>query len=126
MPQISICRSPETAPPEPLETRALVVRRIFDEGQGFVVHTLVFRFLLLGLSVAVCIPGLAQSVISTHSGLVYFFEGSVSIGEQPLPHRFGRFQDLGEGRELTTGRGRAEVLLTPDVVLRIGENSAIR
>jgi hypothetical protein len=33
MPQISICRSPETEPPERLETRALVVRRIFDEGQ---------------------------------------------------------------------------------------------
>src|SRR5215469_1668723 len=32
MPQISICRSPETEPPEPLETRTLVVRRIFDEG----------------------------------------------------------------------------------------------
>src|SRR5215471_11080040 len=33
MPQISICGSPETEPPEPLETRTLVVRRIFDEGQ---------------------------------------------------------------------------------------------
>jgi hypothetical protein len=33
MPQISICSSPETEPPEPLETRALVVRRIFDEGK---------------------------------------------------------------------------------------------
>src|SRR5262252_7593602 len=33
MPQISICRSPETEPPEPLETRTLVLRRIFDEGQ---------------------------------------------------------------------------------------------
>src|SRR5215831_13146713 len=32
MPQISICRSPKTEPPEPLETRTLVVRRIFDEG----------------------------------------------------------------------------------------------
>jgi hypothetical protein len=32
MPQISICGSPETEPPEPLETRTLVVRRIFDEG----------------------------------------------------------------------------------------------
>ena len=33
MSQISICGSPETEPPEPLETRTLVVRRIFDEGQ---------------------------------------------------------------------------------------------
>jgi hypothetical protein len=35
MPQISICGSPETEPPEPLETRTLVVRRIFDEGQAY-------------------------------------------------------------------------------------------
>jgi len=33
MPQIAICGYPETEPPEPLETRTLVVRRIFDEGQ---------------------------------------------------------------------------------------------
>jgi hypothetical protein len=35
MPQISICGSPETEPPEPLETRTLVVRRIFDEGANW-------------------------------------------------------------------------------------------
>src|SRR5215472_10111143 len=39
MPQISICGSPETEPPEPVETRTLVVRRIFDEGQGLL-HSL--------------------------------------------------------------------------------------
>jgi len=33
MPQISICRSPKTEPPEPLETRTLVVQTHFDEGQ---------------------------------------------------------------------------------------------
>jgi len=71
-------------------------------------------------------PALAQSVISTHSGVVYFFDGSVYIGEQRLEQKFGRFPDIGEGHELRTAQGRAEVLLTPGVFLRMGENSAIR
>ena len=72
------------------------------------------------------VPSWAQSVISTHSGLVYFFDGTVSLGNQRLEQRFGRFPDIGEGGELRTERGRAEVLLTPGVFLRVGENSSIR
>jgi hypothetical protein len=40
--------------------------------------------------------------------------------------RFGRFPDIGEGRELRTTLGRAEVLLTPGVFLRLDGNSFIR
>jgi hypothetical protein len=69
---------------------------------------------------------LAQSVISTHSGVVYFFDGAVYIQDQRLEQKFGRFPDIGEGRELRTENGRAEVLLTPGVILRIGEKSAVR
>jgi hypothetical protein len=67
-----------------------------------------------------------QAVVSTHSGVVYFFEGAVSVGDQRLEQKFGRFPEIGEGRELRTERGRAEVLLTPGVFLRVAENSAIR
>jgi hypothetical protein len=67
-----------------------------------------------------------HSVVSTHSGLVYFFEGSVFIGDQQLEQKLARFPNVGEGHELRTERGRAEVLLTPGVVLRLDENSAIR
>lgn len=75
---------------------------------------------------AVSYTASGQSVISTHSGVVYFFEGSVWVGDQPLEQKFGRFPDIGEGRELRTEQGRAEVLLTPGVFLRMGENSRIR
>lgn len=71
-------------------------------------------------------PASAQSVVSTHSGVVYFFEGSVFLGDQPLEQRFGRFPEVGEGGQLRTEHGRAEVLLTPGAVLRLDENSAIR
>ena len=75
---------------------------------------------------AVCYPASAQSVVSTHSGVVYFFDGDVYMGDQQLAQRFGRFPEIAEGGELRTGRGRAEVLLTPGVFLRIADNSSIR
>jgi hypothetical protein len=78
------------------------------------------------LMFAAWLPAPGQAVISTHSGTLYFFEGSVSLGGQPLEQKFGKFPDLGEGRELRTGQGRAEVLLTPGVILRIADNSGIR
>lgn len=72
------------------------------------------------------VAAFGQSVISTHSGVVYFFEGSVFIGDQPLQQKFGKFPDIGEGGQLRTEHGRAEVLLTPGVMLRVAENSSIR
>ena len=80
----------------------------------------------LALASAAGIPVLAQSVVSTHSGLVYFFVGSVYLGDEHLEQKFGRFPDIGEGRELRTALGRAEVLLTPGVFLRLDENSSVR
>jgi hypothetical protein len=71
-------------------------------------------------------PAPAQSVVSTHSGTVYFFEGSVFLGDQRLEQKFGKFPDIGLGRPLRTERGRAEVLLVPGVILRVDENSSIR
>jgi hypothetical protein len=68
----------------------------------------------------------AQSVRSTHSGLLYFFEGYVFVGDEQVQQKFGRFPEIGEGRVLRTELGRAEVLLTPGVFLRVDENSAIR
>src|SRR5260370_30856324 len=67
-----------------------------------------------------------QSVVSVRAGVVHFFEGSVSIDGQPLEQKFGRFYDIKLGSELRTDQGRAEVLLTPGVFLRVDENSSIR
>jgi len=68
----------------------------------------------------------AQSVISTRSGIVHFFEGAVYLGDQPLQVHPGKFESVPQGGELRTEDGRAEVLLTPGVIVRIGERSAIR
>jgi hypothetical protein len=58
--------------------------------------------------------------------MVYFFEGSVFIGDQPLEQKFGKFPDVGQGGVLRTEQGRAEILLTPGVFLRVGENTQVR
>jgi hypothetical protein len=72
------------------------------------------------------LPLVGQSVISTHSGTVHFFEGAVYLGNERLGAHLGRFPSVPEGAELRTAEGRAELLLTPTVFLRIDEKSAIR
>ncbi len=75
---------------------------------------------LLGL------PCFAQSVISAHSGLIHFSDGSVFLDDQRIDQKPGKFGQMNNGSELRTEEGRAEVLLTPGTFLRVGANSAIR
>lgn len=83
-------------------------------------------FSMLAAAVALALPANAQSVISTHSGVIHFFEGAVYLGDQALESHLGKFPSVPQGAELRTAEGRAEVLLTPGVFLRMGERSAIR
>ncbi len=72
------------------------------------------------------IAGSAQSVISAHSGTLHYFDGSVSIDGQSVQSKVGKFSEIKENSVLRTGQGRAEVLLTPGVFLRVGENTEIK
>jgi hypothetical protein len=68
----------------------------------------------------------AQSVISAHSGVLNHYIGEVTIdGKAPIA-KAGTFAEVKENQELQTQVGRAELLLTPGVFLRAGENSSIR
>lgn len=67
-----------------------------------------------------------QSVISTRSGLINFFEGMVFVDGQPLTKKFGNYDRLKTGSTLVTQSGRAELLLMPNTYLRLGENSSVR
>ena len=80
----------------------------------------------LAAVIAMALPARAQSVISTHSGLIHFFDGAVYLDDHPLESHLGRFPSMPQGGELRTADGRAEVLLTPGVFLRMGERSSIR
>src|ERR1039458_7667041 len=73
------------------------------------------------------IAALAQSaVISARSGLIHYVEGQVYLGDQLVETKFGVFPEVKENQQLKTEEGRAEVLLTPGVFLRLGENSSFR
>ena len=87
-----------------------------------------FTRVLLPLAAALLVglQASAQAVISAHSGVVHFSEGSVFIDDQPLDHKFATFPNIKDGSTLRTEKGRAEVLLTPGMFLRVDENSAIR
>jgi hypothetical protein len=82
--------------------------------------------LSFALLAALVMPASAQPVISAKSGLLSYGEGQVLLNDQPVEFSTTRFDDVKENSIVKTGDGRAEVLLTPGVTLRMGENSSLR
>jgi len=70
--------------------------------------------------------GRAQSVISAHSGVIHYVEGDVSVDGTPVHPKFAEFPDVKAGQLVATAEGRAEILLTPGVFLRMAENTSVR
>ena len=73
----------------------------------------------------------AQDVISARAGMIQHIEGSVEIDGKTLamPSRekmFSQFPEVKKGSVLSTTEGRAEILLTPGVTMRLGENSSFK
>src|SRR5258708_16897392 len=80
-------------------------------GGSFMSYGRVYVLSTLAVVTVLAVPAIGQSVISTRSGLVHFFEGAVYLGDQPLGPRFCKFATISEGTELPTGPGRTQVLL---------------
>lgn len=59
-------------------------------------------------------------------GIVNFVEGQASIDGQAISGKSVGSVQLQKGDELQTSDGRVEVLLSPGVFLRVGQNSTIR
>lgn len=72
-----------------------------------------------------CLPVAAQQLISAKSGLIHYTEGDVKIGEQSAGPNNAVFQSLSNGKKLSTGEGRAEILLGPGQFMRLNENTTI-
>jgi len=59
-------------------------------------------------------------------GAVNYVEGAVYLNGSQLNAKDGGNATLSPGQEITTGKGKAEVLLTPGVFLRLDDNSAVK
>ena len=71
----------------------------------------------------------AQDVVSARAGMIQHIEGSVQVDGKAItmPSRekmFSQLPEVKKGSTLTTTEGRAEVLLTPGVTLRLGEETS--
>ena len=82
--------------------------------------------LAIGVLCAMAQLATGQTVVSARSGTIHYVEGKVLIEDKAVEMKFGQFPEVGKGQVLRTEEGRAELLLTPGVFLRIGEESAIR
>src|SRR4026207_928012 len=71
-------------------------------------------------------PVSAQPVISAKSGMVNYIEGRVYLADKPLELQPAHSPEVKGNSVRRTGEGRAEVLLTPGVVLRMGENTSFK
>src|SRR5579859_1289473 len=59
-------------------------------------------------------------------GTLNYVEGQVSMNDQSLDAKSVGVVDLQNGQVLETGNGKAEILLTPGVYLRLGSNSSVK
>ncbi len=84
------------------------------------------------LTAFVCTPvGCAQDVVSARAGMIQHIEGDVQIDGKTfvMPSReklFSRLPEVKKGSTMTTSEGRAEVLLSPGVTLRLGEDATFK
>jgi hypothetical protein len=68
----------------------------------------------------------ATSAKTAVPGTLNYVEGQVSIGDQALNSKSIGTVELQPGESLTTEKGKAEILLTPGVFLRVGNNSSVK
>ena len=84
------------------------------------------RRLPLALISLAAVSAWGQNAISARSGMVNHVEGQVFIEGTAIDPKFGQFPQVSNDETLSTQEGRAEVLLTPGVFLRLAENSSFK
>jgi hypothetical protein len=75
------------------------------------------------LAALVSVPAWGSS--TALPGTINYVEGQVSIGNQALKADSVGSAELQAGQTLTTANGRAEILLTPGIFLRLDNNSSV-
>ena len=86
------------------------------------------RYLLLAITLLAMVvsPAMGQSIVSARSGAIHHIDGEVQIDGDTVESKFAEFPNLRNGSILTTELGRAEMLLTPGVIIRVAEQGAVK
>src|SRR4029077_19999174 len=82
--------------------------------------------LFLAAMLAIPARGDTQPQGSAVPGTLNYVEGQVTVGSQPLDSKSIGSETLGAGQSIRTENGKAEILLTPGVFLRVGSNSSVK
>ncbi len=72
------------------------------------------------------VPNPTQPANFPDPGTLNYVEGSVHLDGRLLTNRNVANDEMRAGQELTTGAGKAEILLTPGIFLRVDSNSAVK
>ncbi|MGA8503765.1 MAG: hypothetical protein WB683_19605 [Candidatus Sulfotelmatobacter sp.] len=83
---------------------------------------------ILFLAAVLSVPawGSSASPNSAVPGTLNYVEGQAYIGDQSIDHNSIGKTTLETGQSLNTERGKAEILLTPGVFLRAGDNTSVK
>jgi hypothetical protein len=82
--------------------------------------------LLLSLATSLFVPGaFAQSTNPARPGTINYIEGQATLNGQTLTDQSIGHAALAQGQTIATTNGKVEVLLTPGVFLRLGDNSSV-
>jgi hypothetical protein len=80
---------------------------------------------MLSLATTLVVPAaFAQQTISARPGTINYVEGEATLNGQPLAAKSAG-PELAQGQTVETTTGKVEILLTPGVFLRVGDNSAV-
>ena len=75
---------------------------------------------------AALISSPAWGSLPPQPGTINYIEGQAAIGAKPLAENAAGSARLEPNQALSTDSGRAEILLTPGIFLRVGDHSSIR
>lgn len=88
-----------------------------------------FKALLVLSLATLCAPAFGQYGQDANPavpGTLNYVEGQASIEGRPLHHRSVGRTEMRPGEFIATANGKAEILLTPGIFLRLGDNSTVQ
>jgi hypothetical protein len=81
---------------------------------------------VLGLASAMLLVPGAQAAQTAVPGTLNYVQGQVSLDGTPITTQQIGKAEIAPDQMLSTGQGKAEILLSPGVFLRLGDNSQVR